>query len=155
MIVWLGAAAFAATAFVGATVHPVSGEPIPDGVMIVEFDVVDLSAYTNNEVSLDYFINETGWEWGAASPGESASDIIHIYVRDLTNATTIDILNTEGNDIDDLMIEDVWTTGNVALPNNIMAQLVVELQSNSGAETLYLDQVIFEGEPAVGRRFDR
>ncbi|MAT89143.1 MAG: hypothetical protein CMC35_00505 [Flavobacteriaceae bacterium] len=146
---FVGASNF--TGDVGAYTDGVQGYQLQDtdGVMIVEFDVVDLSAYTNNEVSLDYFINETGWEWGAASPGESASDIIHIYVRDLTNATTIDILNTEGNDIDDLMIEDVWTTGNVALPNNIMAQLVVELQSNSGAETLYLDQVIFEGEPAV------
>ena len=103
--------------------------------MILEFDPVDLTAYTNIQVSLDYFFQSTGWE---------AADLIKIYVKDLTNNTQTDILDTEGSDIDDLNIEGTWITGNTTgLSDNINAQLVIEFASNSGSESLTVDNILF------------
>jgi len=119
-----------------------------DGNMIAEFDVVDLTNSVSNSVSIDYFIQETGWE-GDGTVNDSSNDRIKIYVKDLTNGVDIDILNTEGSDIDDLVIEDVWTTGTLALPDNIMMQLVVELRSNSGSEAVFIDNIIIEGESTL------
>ena len=101
-----------------------------DGNMIVEFDVVDFSGYTSNTVSIDYFLNATGYE-GDGTVNESGSDRIRIYVKDLTNTTEIDLLNTEGSDIDDLNIEGAWNTLSVSVPDNIMAQLVVEVRTTN------------------------
>jgi len=54
MIVWLTSAAFAATAFVGATVHPVSGDPIPDGVLVVEgLDILAVGARSAVSIPAD------------------------------------------------------------------------------------------------------
>ncbi len=124
-----------------------------DGNMIVEFDVVDFSGYTSNTVSIDYFLNATGYE-GDGTVNESGSDRIRIYVKDLTNTTEIDLLNTEGSDIDDLNIEGAWNTLSVSVPDNIMAQLVVEVRTNSASETLYLDNVLFEGTGASTLSFE-
>ncbi|GHC62629.1 choice-of-anchor I family protein [Ulvibacter litoralis] len=124
-----------------------------DGNMIVEFDVVDFTNYTNTTVSVDYFINTTGYE-GDGTVNESNSDRFRIYVRDITNGIEIDILNTEGSDINDLSIEGAWITGNVIVPGGIMAQLVVEARTNSSSETMYLDNILFEGEPAVAGTSD-
>ncbi len=119
-----------------------------DGNMIVEFDIVDFAGFSNNVVFVDYFVNGTGWE-GDGTTNDDSNDRIRIYVRDLTNATEIDILNTEGSDIDDLNIEDSWETGSASVPDNAMVQLVVELRSNSSNETLYLDNVRFEADPII------
>ena len=106
-----------------------------DGIMILEFDPVDLTSYTNIQVSIDYFVQSTGYE---------LSDFIKIYVKDLTNNTEVSIINTEGSDIDNLMTEDAWITGNTTgLLDNITVQLVVEFASNSGSEALFIDNVIF------------
>lgn len=115
-----------------------------DGNMILEFDVVDFNGYENNAVSIDYFINPTGYE-GDGTINESGFDRMRIYLKDITNATEIDLLNTEGSDINDLNIEGVWNTLNVNIPDNVQVQLVIEVRTNSGAEGLYIDNVSFEG----------
>jgi len=119
-----------------------------DGNMIVEFDAVDFTGYTNNTISVDYFVNETGYE-GDGTVNESSNDRIRIYVIDETNSTEIDILNTEGTDINDLSIEGAWITESISVPDNITAKLVVEVRTNSSSEALYLDNIKFEGEPAA------
>ncbi len=119
-----------------------------DGNMIVGFDAVDFTGYTNNTISIDYFVNETGYE-GDGTVNESSNDRIRIYVIDETNSTEIDILNTEGTDINDLSIEGAWITENISVPDNITAKLVVEVRTNSSSEALYLDNIKFEGEPAA------
>ncbi|WP_203296622.1 choice-of-anchor I family protein [Luteirhabdus pelagi] len=119
-----------------------------DGNMIVEFDAVDFDGFVNNQIRLDYYVNETGYE-GDGTTNDSGNDRIRIYIKDLTNATEIDILNTEGSDINDLGIEGAWQSTTTAIPDNIDAQLVVELRSNSGSEAIYLDNIIFEGEADV------
>jgi hypothetical protein len=66
-------------------------------------------------------------------------------VKDLTNLTETDILNTTGNDINDLGIEGYWITRTASLLPNIDAQLVIEARTNSGAEAFYFDNVIVQG----------
>lgn len=119
-----------------------------DGNMTLTFDPVDFTGFENNTVSIDYFVNGTGYE-GDGTLNESGSDRMRIYVRDLTNNTEIEILNTEGSDINDLMIEDTWITGTVSVPNDAMVQVVVEVRTNSGSETLYLDKLLFQGDVAA------
>ncbi|MAY22949.1 MAG: hypothetical protein CMC74_09230 [Flavobacteriaceae bacterium] len=134
------------TGDVGAYTDGVQGYQMSDtdGNMILEFDVVDFSGFTSNSVSLDYFINATGYE-GDGTLNESGSDRMRIYVKDLTNSTEIDLLNTEGSDINDLAIEGTWNTATAVIPDGINAQLVVEVRTNAGSEALYLDNIVFNG----------
>lgn len=115
-----------------------------DGNMILEFDLVDFDGYENNSVSIDYFLNQTGYE-GDGTINESGFDRIRIYLNDITNSSEIDLLNTEGSDINDLNIEGGWNNLNVTIPDNAQVQLIVEVRTNSGAEGLYIDNVSFEG----------
>ena len=75
-------------------------------------------------------MNETGYE-GDGTENASGSDRMRIYVKDLTNGTETDILNTEGSDINDLGIEGSWISAQVDLPNNASVQLVVEVRTFS------------------------
>lgn len=119
-----------------------------DGNFILEFDTVDLTGASAPGVSLDYFITETGYE-GDGTVNESSSDRLRIYVRDLTNSTEIDILDTTGSDINDLAIEGSWITGIAALQTNTTVQLVIEARMNAGAEAFFFDNVVFDGELGI------
>jgi len=107
----------------------------PDGLMRVELDEVDLSGVGSAMLSVDYFLQETGWE---------EDDRIRIWVV-LDDGTEIDVFNTEGMDIDDLESEGFWITGMANLSGAASAQLKAELDSNSGSETVYLDNIRFTG----------
>jgi len=120
-----------------------------DGNYTLEFDTVDLTGYTGITLGIDYYLNETGYE-GDGTLNEEGSDRMRIYVKDLTNATEIDILNTTGSDINDLGIEGVWQNGLVNIPNGITMQLVVEVRTNSGSEVLYLDHIVIDGILGLG-----
>lgn len=140
--------------FVGVTTFtPTGDDPYPDGEKgyqisdadgnyILEFDSIDLAGTNSPTVSIDYFISETGYE-GDGTENASGSDRIRIYVRDLTNTTEIDILDTTGNDINDLGIEGVWTTGTVDLESDTEVQLVIEVRCNSSNEAFFFDNVVF------------
>ena len=146
---WVGVTAFAGD--VGAFSDGVQGYGVgdPDGNFILEFDVVEISNSPDALLTMDYYVNETGYE-GDGTENASGSDRIRIYVKDLTNDTEIDILNTEGSDINDLGIEGSWISASVDLPNNASVQLVVEVRTNSGSETLYLDNISIDGSLNVG-----
>ena len=77
---------------------------------------------------------------------------MRIYVKDLTNATEIDVFNTEGSDINDLFIEGAWQTGTVTIPNGVTIQLVVEVRNNSATEILYLDNLVIDGNLGLGNK---
>jgi len=105
-----------------------------DGIMLLTFDPVDISlACVSTTVSLDLFVTSTGWE---------DADAIVISVD--VDGTVTDLLNTTGMDIDNLGLEGVWTTLTLPVTGNL-ATLSVSLQSNSGAEGIYFDNVIFAG----------
>ena len=110
-----------------------------DGLMRVTFDAIDLSGVGATDVSIDYFVTETGWE---------SDDVVRIYVE--TDIGTYDILDSTGSDIDDLGIEGEWTTGSVQVAAAAgFAQLIVELDSNAATEALYIDNIQISSDPAL------
>lgn len=133
---------------VGAYTDGLQGYQISDadGNFILEFDTVDLTGVATPSVSLDYWITETGYE-GDGTLNESGSDRLRIYVKDLTNSTEIDILDTTGSDINDLGIEGSWITGGANLLPDTNVQLVIEARMNAGAEAFFFDNVVFSGTP--------
>ncbi len=129
------------TGEVGSFTDGVQGYRIsdPDGKYILTFDTVDVSDYKNVSVSLDYFLSDTTWE---------SNDVVTINV--VTDAGSFTILDSTGLDIDDLNIEGTFVTGTQTIPETATtAQLVVTLDSNTGAENLYVDNILFEGEATV------
>ncbi len=141
--------------FVGVTdFQPTADDPYTDGTQgyqisdvdgnyTLEFDAVDLTGTTAATVSIDYFLAETGYE-GDGTLNESGSDRLRIYVRDLTNSTEIDILDTTGSDINDLSIEGTWITGTAVVLPNTEVQLVIEARTNAGAEAFFFDNVVVD-----------
>lgn len=133
---------------------PNNGDPFPhgdngymisdvDGNFIVEFDPVLISSPT---ISIDFFISETGYE-GDGTINASGSDRLRIYVKDISNSIEYDLLDTTGNDINNLGIEGAWITATSTIPNspNITIQLIIEARNNSGAEAFYFDNLNFDG----------
>ena len=133
---------------------PNNGDPFPhgdngymisdvDGNFIVEFDPILLSSPT---ISIDFFISETGYE-GDGTINASGSDRLRIYVKDVSNSIEYDLLDTTGNDINNLGIEGAWITATTTIPNspNITIQLIIEARNNSGAEAFYFDNLNFDG----------
>ncbi len=100
-----------------------------DGAMEMTTDTFAIDA-GNTTFAVDIFINETGWE----------DDSIHIYLN-VDGGTMIDILDTTGSDIDDLGIEGTWMTYTVDLAGYSTASAVFTLDSNSGSEEMYIDNL--------------
>lgn len=117
-----------------------------DGNYILEFDPI-ISYATGPQVSVSYFINETGYE-GDGTQNSTGSDRLRIYVKHLEENTEYDLLDTTGSDINDLGIEGQWIEATVALPPFIDSphtfQLVVEARCNSSAEAFYIDHIFFD-----------
>ena len=147
--------------FVGVTTFtPTGDDPYPDGVQgyqisdvdgnyFLEFDVVDLTGASSPSLSFDYYLTEGGYE-GDGTVNEEGSDRLRIFVRDLTNGTELDIIDTTGSDINDLGIEGVWITGTVDLLPNTDIQLVVEVRCNAGSEAFFFDNLVVNGSLGLG-----
>ena len=141
--------------FVGVTTFaPTGNDPFPDGEkgyeisdvdgnFILEFDEVEFLDWPGH-VYLNYFIADEGFE-GDGTENESGSDRIRIYVKDLTNNTEIDILNSTGSDINDLELQGTWQDGEMDLDSNAIYQLVIEVRCNSANEAFFFDNIHFEG----------
>lgn len=139
---FVGATNFAGT--VGAFTDGVQGFQLQDadGMMRTTFDTVTSPGEGRTlfdwNLMMNFFVQETGWE---------DDDHIRIWVD--ADGTEIDILNTIGMDIDDLGIEGEWHMATVVLTGYADVTLHVELDSNSGSESLYLDEIVFKtGVPA-------
>ncbi len=143
--------------FVGVTeITPTTADPFPDGLQgyqisdvdgnfLLEFDTVDTGVNGVHALTMDYFIADTGFE-GDGTVNEPGSDRLRIYVKDLTNSTEIDILDTTGNDINDLAIQGSWISANVDLSGlgGATVQLVIEARTNAGTEAFFFDNIIFQ-----------
>ncbi|WP_290625519.1 T9SS type A sorting domain-containing protein [Altibacter sp.] len=129
-----------------------------DGNFILEFDTVDLTGTTTPGLSLDFAlaINGDGTNGnyeGDGTVNESGSDRLRIYVKDLTNGTEIDILDSTGSDLDDFVPTDsgtgnyivAWQTGTAALLPNTTVQLVIEARMNAGGEAFFFDNIQISG----------
>jgi hypothetical protein len=129
------------TGDVGSYPDGVQGYEISDadGLMTVYLDAVALPGGVA-DVSLDYFIVETGYE-------TDPLDRMRIWVE-VDGGVELDILNTAPNDIDDLGIEGYWIHAALDLTGYATATLAFEADTNSGYEALYVDNIVFTPEPA-------
>ncbi|WP_425072298.1 ExeM/NucH family extracellular endonuclease [Sagittula sp. S175] len=124
------------TGDVGSFTDGVQGYELSDsdGLLRLTFDTIDLSARADNtvvKVSLDAFLTETGWE---------SDDLVRIFVQ--TDQGNVTLLDSTGQDIDDLGIEGEWLTLKTTLDAAVTsAALVVEFDSNAASEALYLDRI--------------
>ncbi|MEO1438701.1 MAG: hypothetical protein AAFV80_24380, partial [Bacteroidota bacterium] len=127
------------TGAVGAFTAGLQGYQIsdPDGEMVVTFDVVDVTGASNVTLSLDYFIQDTGYE---------SDDNLEIIVVENGSITTTVLSLSDG----DLENRGTWETLSFsAAPATTTIQLIVSFDSNSGSEALYLDNLVIEGDVTV------
>lgn len=108
-----------------------------DGIMISSLESVDLAGYTNVIVSMDLFVEETGWE---------GDEGIRAYVT-VNGGDELDLINTYGYDVDDLAIEDSWMTLTLDLTGYTTADLSFLLEANAADEAIWVDSIVFEGTP--------
>ena len=129
--------------FVGVTDYTGSGSPggFTDGVQGYQLSdtdgimVLTLSAVEGaDSVSLDFWLNSTGYETTAPN----------VDFLTITAGGEVGIA-TAGSDIDDLGIEGAWTT--LTWTGLTDSEVVITFSSNSGSETLMIDNVIWEGLP--------
>jgi hypothetical protein len=107
-----------------------------DGRMTTTLNSVDLDGFSEPMVSLDLYVAKTTWE---------TSDRIRVWAT-VDGSTEINLLNTQGQDIDTLAMEGLWTTLSASLTGYTMATLAFELDSNAGPESIYIDNIEFNGE---------
>ena len=79
------------------------------------------------------FVASTGWE---------ADDAIVIDIV-VDGGVVVSILDTTGQDIDDLGIEGLWLNWLQDLTGYTEATLRVSLDSNAGTEAMFMDNVVF------------
>ena len=102
-----------------------------DGIMELVLDNVDVSA-GGVTLTLDAFVQSTGWETG---------DRIRIWV--VADGGEVDLLDTDYQDIDGLGLEGQWNAFSLDLDGFDDAELHISLESNSGSEGLFIDNVLF------------
>ncbi|MEO0850006.1 MAG: hypothetical protein AAFY04_01185, partial [Pseudomonadota bacterium] len=124
------------TGAVGAFTDGTQGYQLSDadGLARLIFDPVTPTFGGDVQFSIDLFVQSTGWE---------ADDLIRIIIVDDMGAEIGTLLDTTGQDIDDLDLEDAFTTLTAIVDGASFttASLVVELDSNSGSEAIYLDNL--------------
>lgn len=110
-----------------------------DGTITMSFDLVDLAGATTPQFSMQYVLEGTSWE---------ADDFLKITIEFTDcGSSTVTLIDTTGQDIDNLGIEDSWNTLSADLSSSVgcKAQLIIEFSSNSAAEELGLDAIAFTG----------
>ena len=110
-----------------------------DGITTLALDDV-----TADTMVMDIFLQETDWE---------SAD--YIIIRFVTSTNSIDLFNTSGSDIDTTFsaYEDVWTTLVLSIGGDT-GHLEVEVQTNSGYEAIYIDNIIFTGSASLTEDLD-
>ncbi len=107
-----------------------------DGLMVTTLDTVDVSAYASVQVSVWYFLNDDSYE---------SADYARIWVL-LDGKDTLNLLDTRGQDIDDLGIEGEWKEVVAQISGHSKINIQLALQCNSGNEAIYFDNIkIMEG----------
>lgn len=126
-----------------------------DGNFILEFDDVDLTSYSNPGFSIDYLLSinsnpANGNYEGDGTSNEAGSDRLRIYLKDIVNNEEIDVVNSTGMDLDELVpfntstgeYQFVWQNALVAVTPSLL-QLVIEGRTNAGTESFWFDNIMF------------
>ena len=108
-----------------------------DGLMRVDFDTATGSGSWN--VSIDLFVASTGWE---------ADDTIVVDLI-VDGGAVLPLLDTTGQDIDDLGIEGAWMNLLQDLSGYTVATLRFSLDANSGSEAVFIDNLVFSSNAIV------
>lgn len=103
-----------------------------DGLVTVTLDSVAVMG-ANPTVSLDLFVQDTGYE---------TDDRIRVWVE--TSGGDIDLFNLSGDDLE--LVTHDWVTLSTALPAG-SAVVKFEMDSNSGSEAMYVDNIQFDTVP--------
>ena len=117
----------------------------PDGKMVTEFDAVDLSGTSTPYVSVQYYIESTGWE---------GTDKLRIYVR-LSGGGEVDLVNLNGDQIDNddsgpgREGEWIFVQKDLSSYTAQDATLIFAVDSNAGTEAVYFDQVQFSSDGPI------
>jgi hypothetical protein len=119
-----------------------------DGRVVVTLDSVDLSTAVNPQVSLDVFFRSSSGSNYETTP---VLDWGRVWVE-LSNAPAVTLLDTRPNDIDLMTIGGQpitgrWTSLSAALPAGGTATLKFELETNSAAESMGIDNIVFTAVP--------
>ena len=112
---------------------------------ILTFSEVDLNGMDQITVSCDAFINQASYE-GDGVNNASNSDRIAIYIINPETGDRIDLINSTGQDINDLNIEGRWLNLSANLSGFNRAQLVIEARNNASDEAFFIDNIKFEGQ---------
>ncbi|MFT6177854.1 MAG: hypothetical protein ACJA1W_000190 [Akkermansiaceae bacterium] len=121
-----------------------------DGLLTTTFDTVDLTGFASSYLSLDIWVNSTGWEDDNGDTGTTGlvGDSLKISLI-FNDASELALFDSAGADMDDLFdepgnpVEGEWTTLVGDLSGFTSATLSIEFASNSGAEEIYLDNIVF------------
>ncbi|HIB01674.1 MAG TPA: hypothetical protein EYO31_07375 [Phycisphaerales bacterium] len=124
---------------VGAYPDGVNGYQMSDtdGKMQVVFDAATATGSWN--VSIDLFVQATGWE---------LDDVIIVEIV-VDGGAVLSLLNTTGQDIDALGIEGAWFNLIQDLTGFTTATLRVSLDSNAATEAVFMDNVVFSSNAIV------
>ena len=115
-----------------------------DGYMVTTLDTLDITGYNSVLVTLDYFLVETGWE---------NNDVLRIWLV-LDGTIELDLINTEGTDIDSLAIEGSWMSISQKVIGYKKLNVKFGLDCNAETEALYIDNIhIYENLSPVIREY--
>lgn len=123
---FVGVTSFTGT--VGSYTEGTQGYQISDSDGIFNLYLDGVAGATS--VSLDYFVNSTGYE---------GLDFISISAGGVVG------LDTVGQDIDDLEIEGEWRT--ITWNNLTSSEVVISVDFNSSTEAIYIDNVQWSSTP--------
>ncbi|MEM8658921.1 MAG: Hint domain-containing protein [Pseudomonadota bacterium] len=105
-----------------------------DGEFELTFDVVDLTSYENNMVSIDYYVRDAAYE-----PNDSFS------ISVLQDGVEAELLDLDGDELTAIL--PGWNTLTLQVADTVdEIQVVVEADFNAGLEEVYIDNLVVEGD---------
>ncbi len=120
-----------------------------DGRLALVFDGVDVSGFQNRTVSLNYFIADTGYEADddfsiTISDGTTTVTVLDFGEAELEANTSVDDGTANWNalniDLDQIIADNGLDATNITLTVNV--------DTNSGSENIFVDNIAFEGDVA-------
>jgi hypothetical protein len=129
------------TGTVGAYTDGLNGFQISDsdGLMTVTMQSVDLTGVANASMSLDLFVQDTGYE---------DDDRARVWVE-VDGGEMIDLFAVSGDDLETSAATGQWLTLNLDLSAYTTATIRFELDSNSGSEAIYVDNILVVPTPGA------
>jgi hypothetical protein len=129
------------TGTVGAYTDGLNGFQLSDtdGMVTVTMQGVDLSGLSSAAVSMDLFVQSTGYE---------ADDRVRAWVE-VDGGVELDLFSLAGDDLESPDVSGQWLSLSLDLTGYTSAVLRFELDSNSGSEAIFVDNIVFVPAPGA------